>query len=304
MWDKGQCRIFGVDPATFNVTPEAIKSLIFPDDLFQIRKARREFAKGARTFESEFRIRRPDGEVRWCLGTAAASVDQNQRLVRVSGVTVDITERKQIEQRQSLLTREVDHRAKNALAVVQSIVRLTRGETVENYAGAIEGRIAALARVHTILSLSSWQGAKIGKLIAEELGPYCVGDEKQADFEGPEVELQPATAQTLALVLHELATNAIKYGALSSSSGRLKLVWELTQNDLEIEWQEKGGPLVNEPSFKGFGTRSVIASIEAQLGGRAIFDWLPEGLYCRLSLPMKINRGQRTVALKRRAASS
>ena len=118
---------------------------------------------------------RPDGEVRWCVGTAAATVDKSGRVVRVSGVTVDITERKRAEERQNLLAREVDHRAKNALALAQSIVRLTRGEDVKAYVQAVEGRINALARVHTILSLSSWQGAEIGRLVDEELAPYSGG---------------------------------------------------------------------------------------------------------------------------------
>ena len=99
--------------------------------------------------------------MRWCVGTAAATTDKGGRVVRVSGVTVDITERKRAEERQNLLAREVDHRAKNALALAQSIVRLTRGENVKAYVQAVEGRINALARVHTVLSLSSWQGAEI-----------------------------------------------------------------------------------------------------------------------------------------------
>src|SRR3979490_1276059 len=115
---------------------------------------------------------RPDGEVRWCVGPAAATVDKGGRVRRVSGVTVDITERKRAEERQNLLAREVDHRAKNALALAQSIVRLTRAPNVSAYIQAGEGRITALARVHTILSLSSWQGAEIKRLIDEELAPY------------------------------------------------------------------------------------------------------------------------------------
>ncbi len=125
--------------------------------------------------KTEFRICRPDGEVRWCVGTAAATVDDGGRVVRVSGVTVDITERKRAEERQNLLAREVDHRAKNALALAQSIVRLTRADEVKAYVSAVEGRINALARVHTILSLSSWQGAELSKLIDEELAPYSLG---------------------------------------------------------------------------------------------------------------------------------
>ena len=285
MWDEGQFDIFGVDPQSFKVTTASVQALLHPDDLDDLRKAISRFAKGTRSYEAEFRINRPDGEVRWCVGTAAATVDKSGRVVRVSGVTVDITERKRAEERQNLLAREVDHRAKNALALAQSIVRLTRGETVKAYIKAVEGRISALARVHTILSLSSWQGAEIGKLVDEELAPYSTGD--QIAFSGTHVQLQPATAQTLALALHELVTNSAKYGALSTLSGRLSLKWGIQGDVLQMVWEERDGPLVEKPASRGFGTRSVIASIESQLGGQAEFDWRSEGLICRLSVPLR-----------------
>jgi two-component sensor histidine kinase len=218
------------------------------------------------------------------VGTAAATVDKGGRVVRVSGVTVDITERKRAEERQNLLSREVDHRAKNALALAQSIVRLTRAPNVGAYIQAVEGRITALARVHTILSLSSWRGAEVGRLVDEELAPYF--EAGQIKFRGSEVQLQPSTAQTLALALHELVTNSAKYGALSTLSGRLSIGWEMQGDFLQLTWEESGGPLVHKPKSRGFGTRSVIASIESQLGGQALFDWRSEGLICRLLVPV------------------
>src|ERR1700723_2714288 len=271
MWDEGQYQICGVDPKHFQVTSENIQALLHPQDANQMRRAFAQFAKGATSYETEFRFVRPDGELRWCVGTAAATIDKNGRVVRVSGVTVDITERKRAEERQNLLTREVDHRAKNALALAQSIVRLTRAQDVKAYVQAVEGRINALARVHTILSLSSWQGAEIKKLIIEELAPYSMGG--QIKVCGAEVQLQPATAQTLALALHELVTNSAKYGALSALSGQLSVMWQVEADVLTILWEERDGPAVVEPVSRGFGTRSVIASIESQLGGQAEFDW-------------------------------
>jgi two-component sensor histidine kinase len=206
-------------------------------------------------------------------------------VVRVSGVTVDITERKRAEERQNLLTREVDHRAKNALTLAQSIVRLTRAENVQSYVSAVEGRINALARVHTILSLSSWQGAEIGKLVGEELAPYATAG--QVHFSGLEVQLQPATAQSLALALHELVTNSAKYGALSVLPGQLSVSWSVENDRLDLVWVESGGPRVSEPTTRGFGTRSLMASVENQLGGQALFDWRSEGLVCRLLVPLE-----------------
>lgn len=284
MWDEGQYRIFGVGPENFAVNPANVQALLHPDDVDQLRKAIAEFNKGTRAYETEFRIIRPDGEVRWCVGTAAATVDDSGRVVRVSGVTVDITERKRAEERQNLLAREVDHRAKNALALAQSIVRLTRADEVKAYVNAVEGRINALARVHTILSLSSWQGAELSRLIDEELAPYSLGG--QILLAGPKVQLLPATAQTLALALHELFTNSAKYGALSTRSGRLAIGWQVEDQLLTLNWEESGGPLVMPPKSRGFGTRSLLASVESQLGGQAQFDWRAEGLLCRLEVPL------------------
>jgi two-component sensor histidine kinase/CheY-like chemotaxis protein len=284
LWDEGQYQILGVDSGSFELTAGNIQGVFHPDDLHKLREAWASFARGSKSYEAEFRIVRPSGEVRWCTGTAAASTDKDGRVIRVSGVTVDITERKQAEERQNLLAREVDHRAKNALALAQSIVRLTRGENVKSYIHSVEGRINALARVHTVLSLSSWQGAEIRKLIDEELAPYAMGE--QVVLSGPEIQLLPATAQTVALALHELITNSAKYGALSAQSGRLQVDWEDQTGVLKVVWTETGGPRVEKPATRGFGTRSVIASIESQLGGKAEFDWRPEGLVCRLSVPL------------------
>jgi two-component sensor histidine kinase len=120
--------------------------------------------------------------------------------------------------------------------------------------------------------------------VDEELAPYSTGD--QIKFSGSEIQLQPATAQTLALALHELVTNSAKYGALSTRSGRLSIKWETEADVLRMVWEEKNGPVVEKPVSRGFGTRSVIASIESQLGGQAEFDWRSEGLICRLSVPL------------------
>jgi two-component sensor histidine kinase len=195
-----------------------------------------------------------------------------------------MTERKHAEERQNLLVREVDHRAKNALALAQSIVRLTRADNVKTYVNAVEGRINALARVHTILSLSSWQGAEMSRLLNEELAPYSMSD--RIRLSGTEVHLAPATAQTLALALHELVTNSAKYGALSALAGQLSIHWTVDGDMLALIWEETGGPAVREPTSRGFGTRSLMASVESQLGGQAVFDWRAEGLICRLQVPL------------------
>jgi PAS domain S-box-containing protein len=285
LWDEGHHRIFGVDPQNFAVTPENVRALLYPEDWARVQAAAETVLNGGQVQETEFRVRRPDGEVRWCLGTAASTVDGNNQVVRISGVTADITDRKKAEERQALLAREVDHRAKNALALVQAIVRMTRANSIEAYMTAVEGRIKALSRVHTVLSQSRWEGADLTGLVDEELAPYRTNDSDRVQASGPAVMLQPATAQTLALVLHELVTNAAKYGALSSHSGKVKLDWKWDRDRIEFTWVETGGPQASKPSSLGFGTRIVLASIERQLGGRVSFDWLPQGLSCAFSVP-------------------
>jgi two-component sensor histidine kinase/DNA-binding response OmpR family regulator len=285
IWDEGQYRIAGVDPKSFALTLNNIRALIHPDDWDELRELGRQIAVGATgSYQAEFRIVRPNGELRWCIGTAAR-FDAGHQANRVSGVTIDITERKQAEERQAILAREVDHRARNALAVVQSIVRLTRGTTIENYKTAVEGRLDALARAHGLLSEGRWQGADLKRLIDEELAPYRGADADKIVALGPAVILQPASAQTLALAIHELATNAAKYGALSANAGRIRLTWDLNELGLKLHWDESGGPPVSAPAAPGYGTRVVTASIEGQLSGRAEFEWRLHGLRCTLEIP-------------------
>src|SRR5260221_13873976 len=287
VWDDGQYRIFGVDPASFDLTVDNVRALIHPEDWKHLQNAIKPAAPNTPSFQSEFRVCRPNGELRWCIGTAVASVDATDNVVRISGVTVDITERKQAEERQVLLAREVDHRARNALALVQSIVRLTRSEDIKSYIAAVDGRIGALARAHTLLAQSRWQGADLARLLAEELAPFRTDGAERIKTAGPEVSLEPRTAQTLALALHELSTNAAKYGALSVSSGRVPVNWDLRSQGLVLRWTESGGPPPQMPVAHGFGIRLISASIERQLGGVAAFDSRSEGLHCLLRVPRR-----------------
>ena len=285
VWDEGQHAIYGVTPGEFAVTPENIKALTLPEDWEGLRIGMDLLLGQGTPHHGEYRIRRPDGKVRWCAGTAAATRDDSGRVVRVSGVTMDITERKQAEERQALLAREVDHRAKNAMAIVQSIVKLTKAKSVAEYAALIEGRIKALSRAHAMLSDSRWQGAELTRIIDEELAPYRSNDADKISLIGPKVLLDPTTAQTLALALHELATNAAKYGSLSEAQGHLELRWSIEVDALVIDWIERNGPPAPPPLKAGFGTRIIRNSVVHQLEGEVIFDWGPQGLSCTLQVP-------------------
>ena len=227
MWDEGQCRMFGVDRRLHRVARDGRAD-------GRVRRPRAPRAD-ARAVLGRGRGRRSrpnsacSARTARCAGASARRrrrSTRDGRLVRVSGVTVDITERKQIEERQLLLAREVDHRARNALAVVQAIVRLTHGSSQQGYIEAVEGRIHALAQAHTLLSESRWEGADVRTLVGEELAPYRNGDAARVVIDGPAVILSPEKAQNLALALHELATNSAKYGALSAARGSLAVSWQ------------------------------------------------------------------------------
>jgi two-component sensor histidine kinase/DNA-binding response OmpR family regulator len=284
-WDQGQHSIFGVDAGGFAPTPESVRALIHADDVERVASALRGLLSDPQTARIEFRARRPDGQTRWCIGVAAASRDDNDRIVRISGVTIDITDRKLAEDRQALLAEEVDHRARNVVAVIQSIMRLTHAPDIQSYLSAIDGRIRALSNAHKLLSRSRWEGADLGKLVDEEFAPYRSENAKRLLSEGPKILLLPSTAQTIALAVHELTTNAAKYGALSTGAGHVSVRWSSVPNGIRLIWEEHDGPQVVPPKSKGYGSRVLQGGIEHQLGGNVTFEWLRSGLRCTIFVP-------------------
>jgi two-component sensor histidine kinase len=183
------------------------------------------------------------------------------------------------------LAREVDHRAKNILSVVQSICRLSKAEDPQAYMSAVEGRIRSLSIAHTLLSESRWEGADLRRLVGQVLAPYRPGS---TSAEGPHILLEPRTAQTIGLTLHELATNAAKNGALTAASGTVTLRWGIENGALNMTWEEAGGPSIGKPITSGYGMRVIGGSAE-QLGGEASFEWQPSGLRCSLVVPLGAN---------------
>ena len=283
-WDDGLYRIFGVERGHFEPTRASIRERVHPDD--GDRCTLTDLNSGNELhYQREFRLIRPNGEVHWCFGAVAVTRDEQGALMRLNGVAVDITERKRAEERQLLLAREVDHRAKNMLAVVLSVLRLTKAKTTADFTATVEGRIHALAATHNLLSATRWEGAELKHIVEEELAPYRTDQVDRIVTEGPPAMLLPATAQAVALALHELATNAAKYGSLSVASGRLQLSWSIGESALELDWVESGGPPAAPPSSLGFGLSIVRSSIEAQFRGGVRYDWQPEGLHCHLSIP-------------------
>jgi PAS domain S-box-containing protein len=201
----------------------------------------------------------------------------------------DITERRTSEEARALLAREVDHRAKNALAVAQALVGLTKGNNVEEFAEAIRGRLAALARAHSLLSQSQWRGASLEQIIRDELLPYA--KESQLTLSGQSVNCTASAVQSLSLLFHELATNAVKHGALGRDSGHVTISWSLEKDSLVVSWTERDGPKVSPPKREGFGSKLLRQVSGRQLDADLDFNWNPNGLRATIRLPSSLFAG-------------
>lgn len=211
---------------------------------------------------------------------------------RFAALFLNITDRKAAAERQALLAREVDHRAKNALAVVQAALRLTRAADLPSYMRAIEGRVGALARAQTLLADDRWSGADLRTLLQGEMAAFLDGGAggPTAVLMGPLVALPPGAAQPLAMAVHELATNALKHGALSTPTGRVEIFWSLEggpEGRLRLRWVETGGPFVaGPPKRRGFGSRVLEGTVQGQLGGTVAVAWEAAGLICDIEAPL------------------
>jgi len=203
------------------------------------------------------------------------------RIVGASKIARDITERKRNEAQIAILAREAEHRAKNILASVLAVVHLSNADTPEGLKRTIEGRIQALANVHTLFVRSRWNGADLRGIVMQELSPYCGEKDDRALIEGPGKLLAPDAAQAIAVTLHELATNAAKYGALSAAGGQVHVVWsETPKGGIALRWKETGGPAVQPAGRRGVGTRVMEGMVSGQLNGSIDFAWPAEGLVC------------------------
>jgi PAS domain S-box-containing protein len=259
---------------------------VHPDDAERVRGLFLAAHAQGEPYNGEYRVRRHDGAYRWALDAATPRRGPDGRLLGYIGSVIDITERKDSEQQQNLLMREIDHRAKNVLAVVQAVLRLSRADTAEGYREVVEGRIASLARAHSLLASNRWNGVELRHLLEEELAPYVAGQEQRLNLTGPSLLMSAELAQTLALVLHELATNAAKHGALSNSSGTIVISWQATAElALSLEWRETTGRKVRAPKRLGFGSELIRSSIRRQLGGEITKEWPATGMICHLTIP-------------------
>jgi two-component sensor histidine kinase len=238
-------------------------------------------------YEAEYRHIRTDRTVVWLYDKGLVHRDDAGQPLELIGVSMDVTGRKAAEQRQALLAAELDHRAKNMLALVLALLRTTRAASVPEFVKAVHGRIRALARAHVLLSESRWAGADLRRLVEEELAPFRTREEARVRMSGPAVMLAAPAAQALGMALHELATNAVKYGALSAPAGRIEVAWTLERQGLVLRWAETGGPPASPPVRRGTGTTVIEKSITYQLNGAVEFAWNLEGLACEMVVPIE-----------------
>jgi PAS domain S-box-containing protein len=241
---------------------------------------------------NEFRVVLPGGEIRWIEARSLIEYGNNGRAERMTGVYIDLTERRKAEDDKSLLVAELDHRVKNILACVAAVAKQSRdySKSADQFLEVLNGRIDALANTHALLSRSHWQGVALAELVRTELA-FCT-KEGGALIEGPDVELAAEATQPVAMVLHELATNAAKYGALSNDHGRVSVRWRRTSRQrsngkLMLEWRETGGPRVVAPNAAGYGTSVIRDLIPYELGGTVDYELAREGARCRLEIPEK-----------------
>jgi len=219
--------------------------------------------------------------------TVSPVKNNDGKIIGASKVARDVTEQKRREGRIRLLAREAEHRTKNLLAIIQATVQLAEGDTPARLKAAIKGRLRALASSHALLAKSRWTGANLHQLVTEELSICCQVGDKRIKINGPDLMLEPDKAEAMALALHELATNSVKYGALSAPTGRLKIDWTNgSTHRFCLKWTETGGPRVKPPTHQGFGTRMMEGMISSQLGGHINFHWRIKGVVCAILFGM------------------
>jgi PAS domain S-box-containing protein len=283
-------RLWGFDAAAGQLRLAAALRRIHPNDRSRVLgELAASLSSGL--LRTEFRIIRPgpeqEAEAIWIVARAKLLPVPGNDDGRLLGVAYDATERKQAEERAAMLAHEVEHRAKNALAVVMSLLRMTDATSVAALKEALQGRIGALARTMGLLGRQRWRGAALRQVIEEELAPFRKEGDGDILIEGPAIMLEMDMVQPLSMALHELATNAAKYGALARPAGRLELRWSLREGAVHLEWRELAEPhLEGPPPRASFGTQLIDSLLQGQLGGQVTRRWEPTGLVCNIAFPV------------------
>jgi PAS domain S-box-containing protein len=291
-WPREAFRQLSYDAKNLRPSLAAFRDRVHPEDqdgLESIRNQERTAEPGTQ-FQIELRLVRPDGGLCWIDRRSRVVVHEERR--RVIGVNVDITGRKKQEDTLLFIMNELSHRTKNILSVVQAMATQTARYcgTYAVFEESFLGRIQALAQSHDLLVSQNWQGALLSDLILAQLTPF-VEDEDRVETEGPPVALRTEAAQALGIVLHELATNASKYGALTAPGGKIRIHWEITEPGIQLEWREHDGPLVKPSMRRGFGRIVIERMARDMFGLESKLELLPTGVRWRTSIPVSLTAG-------------
>jgi PAS domain S-box-containing protein len=287
---ENAAQILGFDPKQ-PFTGAQFLARVHPDDRARFKAIVDGVRIDSPCYSVTFRFIRPDGREVWLEETSRAEFDTTGRVVRLQGLTRDITSRKQYEKRQDLLIAELDHRVKNVLARVGAVVMHTRRrcETMDEFVKALHGRIRSMAAAHSLLSQSRWSGVGLTDLVRHQLAPYTT--DANTTISGPEVILTAMETQAVAMVIHELVTNAAKHGALSSPDGSVSVSWHRTSADvaaiLTITWRELGGPPIKVPIRSGYGSSLIRDLIPHELGGTVDLTFPSDGACCKIEIPFE-----------------
>ncbi len=292
IWSPGLEELHGIQQGTFGGTLEDFKRDIHPDDVAEAEARIRQALETRGDYHLVYRIRRPDGALRWLESFGAFGADA-KGAPRLAGVCVDISERKQAEAQRDLVVAELSHRVKNTLATVISIARHSfatnpnAGEAQRSF----NARIQALGQTHSRLAEANWSGVLLETVLLDELAPYRHQDGANVRVSGPVTVLNAKQALTLGMAMHELVTNAAKYGALSTEHGVVDVRWEVDTepNQLRIIWAEQGGPTVRQPQRNGFGRLLIERVLASDLKGDVRMDFAEDGLTCVITVPLSIH---------------
>jgi PAS domain S-box-containing protein len=288
---QNAAQILGFDPQQF-FTASQFLARVHPDDRARVKALVYGVRPDHPSYAVTFRFLGADGREVWLEETARAEFDMAGRYVCLKGLTLDITQRKRAEQHQDLLLAELDHRVKNVLARVAVVAMYTRqgSSSMDEFVQAIDGRIQSMAAAHALLSQNRWHGVGLADLVHRQLAPYTT--DTNATIDGPDITLTAAATQALAMVLQELVTNAVKYGALSTADGRVTVSWDAAPNGdgaarLAIAWRETGGPPIVVPAQSGYGTSLIRDLIPHELGGMVDLAFAADGVRCDIDIPLK-----------------
>jgi PAS domain S-box-containing protein len=283
--------IMGLAEGDSTISVDERLAEVHPDDREQLVAAWRGAAQAKGVYEAEFRVKRRDGAVRWLRDHGRFVPGERGQGDSLAGLTVDITERKQAEESQTLLIQELNHRVKNMLTTVQAIALQSLNGAQGAEKERFLSRIQALATCHNLLTRSSWEGAKLRDILDSTFAPHrSLQAANRIELSGQDTLLSSRDALSITLALHELVTNAVKHGAFANDRGRIQLSWTVeptvSANKLHLAWREEGGPPVTEPRHKGFGFR-LLTSLAAQSGAAYACEYPSTGFRCELALPLE-----------------